>query len=105
MGIVPTNRPSRDISGQRPEVKKPKIEFPCDYPIKVIGESVPGFLDEVMNIVRRHDATIALDKVKEKPSSKGNYSSITLLLWATGEPQLQRLFTELKKCTAVRLVL
>ncbi len=86
-------------------MKEPKIEFPCDYPIKVIGESVPGFRDEVLSIVRRYDATIALDKVKERPSSKGNYNSITVLLWATGEPQLRRLFAELKECAAVRLVL
>lgn len=91
--------------GRKPDVKEPKIEFPCDYPIKVIGESVPGFRDEVLGILRRYDATIALDKVKERPSSKGNYNAITVLFWATGEPQLKRLFAELKECTAVRLVL
>lgn len=73
--------------------------------IKVIGESRPGFLDEILEIVRHHDATLALDKVKERPSSKGNYHSITIFLWATGEPQLKRLFAELKDCPAVRLVL
>ncbi len=86
-------------------MKEPKIQFPCDYPIKVIGESVPGFRDEILDIMRRYDATIALDKVKERPSSKGNYHSITVLLWATGEPQLKNLFAELKECAAVRLVL
>jgi len=86
-------------------VKEPKIEFPCDYPVKVIGESYPGFRDEIVSIVRRYDATIALDKVKERPSSKGNYCSITILVWATGEPQIMNLFAELKECTGVRLVL
>ncbi len=86
-------------------MKEPKIEFPCDYPIKVIGESVPGFRDEVLGILRRYDATIAPDKVKERPSSKGNYSAITVSLRATGEPQLKRLFEDLKECAAVRLVL
>ncbi len=86
-------------------MKEPKIEFPCDYPIKVIGESHPGFQDEVLTIVRRYDPTIALDKVKERPSSKGKYSSITVLLWATGEPQIMSLFAELKNCAGVRLVL
>lgn len=86
-------------------MKEPKIEFPCDYPIKVIGESGPGFRDEVLGILRRYDSTIVLDKVKERPSSKGNYHAITVLFRATGEPQLKRLFAELKECTAVRLVL
>ena len=86
-------------------MKEPKIQFPCDYPIKVIGESRPDFRDEVISIVHRFDPTIALDKLKEKPSSKGKYSSITVMLWATGEPQVMELFEELKKCTGVRLVL
>ena len=103
--IHSNSREPPDLSGWRLNVKEPKIQFPCDYPIKVIGESVPGFRDEVMSIVRRFDTTIALDKVKERPSSEGNYNSITVLLWATGEPQLKRLFAELKECAAVRLVL
>ena len=86
-------------------MKEPKIEFPCDYPIKVIGEFHSGFMDEVLDIVRRYDATLALDKVKERPSSKGNYQSITILFWATGETQLKELFLDLKKCESVRLVL
>jgi len=83
----------------------PTIEFPCDYPIKVIGDSHPGFRDEVIEIVRRHDATVALDKVKERASKQGNYASITILLWATGEPQLRDLFADLKSCDSVRMVL
>ena len=82
-----------------------RIEFPCSYPIKVIGESVPGFRDEVLAIVRRFDATMALDKIKERPSRNGNYQSVTLLFWATGESQLQDLFVELKAYSAVRMVL
>ncbi len=86
-------------------MSEPRIEFPCDYPIKVIGESVPGFLEEVLAIVCRHDATMTLDKVSERASRRGNYTSITLELWATGEPQIKRMFMELKQCSAVRLVL
>lgn len=81
------------------------IEFPCDYPIKVIAESGDGLLEAVIEIVRKHDPTVAMDKVKQRPSRNGNYRSITVLLWCTGEPQLQRLFEDLKACDAVRMVL
>ena len=84
---------------------RPRIEFPCDYPIKVIAEAEAGLLEEVLSITRRHDPSIALDKVKQRTSRYGKYHSITILLWCTGEGQLKRLFDDLKKCEAVRLVL
>ena len=86
-------------------MKEPKIEFPCNYPIKVIGDFHAGFTQEILDIVRRYDATVALEKVKERPSSKGNYRSITIPFWATGEPQLKQLFADLKECPSVRMVL
>lgn len=86
-------------------MQEPKIEFPCDYPIKVIGESSPDFLTDVLAIVQRHDSSMVLDKVKERPSREGNYKSITLLFWATSEQQIKALSAELKTCEAVRLVL
>lgn len=86
-------------------MQEPKIEYPCDYPIKVIGESSPSFLDDVLVIVQKYDSTMALDKVKERASREGNYKSITLLLWATSEQQIKDVFAELKTCEAVRLVL
>lgn len=86
-------------------MKQPKIEFPCDYPVKVIGRSSPDFLDQVVAIVRKFDASIAMDKVKEKPSRAGNYTSITLLLRATGEPQLKAMFADLQQCPNVQMVL
>ena len=82
-----------------------KIEFPCDYPVKVIAEYESDLLDDVLTIARRHDPTVALDKVKQRASRNGNYHSITILLWATGETQLKRLFEDLKQHDAVRMVL
>ena len=81
------------------------IQFPCDYPVKVIAEYHDGLVEEVIEIVRKHDPGVAMDKIRQRPSRNGNYHSITVLLWCTGEPQLQRLFEDLKRCDAVRMVL
>jgi putative lipoic acid-binding regulatory protein len=70
----------------------PVIEFPCDYPIKVI-------------ILRRYDANLSLDRIKERPSKQGNYTSVTVFITATGEPQLKALFEEFKTHDWVRMVL
>lgn len=82
-----------------------KIEFPCDYPIKVIGEAQEGLLEQVIEIARKHDPTVVREKITERASRNGTYNSITIQFWATGEPQLQRLFEDLKECEAVRMVL
>ncbi|HAK51002.1 MAG TPA: hypothetical protein DCM54_03730 [Gammaproteobacteria bacterium] len=86
-------------------MQEPKIEFPCDYPIKVIGTSSPDFLATVLAVVQKYDPTMALDKTKERVSREGKYTSVTLLFWATGESQLKVMFTELKQCGDVHMVL
>ena len=36
------------------EPEAPKIEFPCDYPVKVMGANDDDFVDVVVEIGRRH---------------------------------------------------
>ena len=83
----------------------PKIEFPCPYPIKVIGYSSADFEQLVLQVLHRHVEEIPLKDRKLKPSSKGNYVSLAVTITATGESQLQALFTELKTLPAVKMVL
>ncbi len=87
------------------DVKVPKIEFPCDYPIKVIGEAVPDFLEQVVAIVRTYDDSLTADRLTERDSRKGNYRSITMQVHVVSEAQLQPMFLELKAVAAVRMVL
>ena len=35
------------------DVKAPKIEFPCRYPIKVMGHASPGFEQEILACKQR----------------------------------------------------
>lgn len=87
----------------------PRIEFPCDYPIKVIGDSSPDFVQNVLQIVRQYDATLTPDctqgRVREKASRNGNYTSVRILFRATGEPQLKQMFESLKQYAPVQMVL
>lgn len=81
------------------------IEFPCNYPIKVVVDAEEVIFEEVFSIARRHDPELDRSRVTSRPSRNGNYHSITLQFRATGEDQLQRLFEDLKECRAVRMVL
>ena len=87
------------------DVKEPKIEFPCDYPIKVIGDATDEFTQQVVAIVETYDDTLSAERVTERDSRKGNYRSITMHVHVLSEAQLQPMFQELKSIAAVRMVL
>jgi uncharacterized protein len=87
------------------EQQAPKIEFPCRYPIKVMGHATDGFERDVVDIVKRHAPAVEEQDVSSRPSAKGNYLSVTIVIEATGQEQLGILFADLKKLAAVKLVL
>ncbi len=82
----------------------PRIEFPCRYPIKIIGE-VSESVTEIITIVRRHAPEVTPDDISTRQSSKGNFQSVRVTIIATGEPQLQALHQELIALPGVRMVL
>ena len=83
----------------------PQIVFPCDYPIKVVGDVRENFHSEVFDVVVRHDPTMTTDRVSQKTSRKGNFISISFMLQAQSKDQLEALFADLKQIESVRLVL
>lgn len=84
---------------------EPRITFPCDYPIHVIGESHAAFRTRVMRVVHEHVAEVAPDSVTVRDSRGGNYCSVRFTIVATGETQLQALHRALLAEPGVRLVL
>ena len=81
------------------------ISFPCVYPIKVIGSDTDQFATQVFEIIARHDTTVDASKVSEKTSQSGKYRSLTVELFATGEPQIRTIFDALRNLPQVKLVL
>ncbi|WGL16480.1 DUF493 domain-containing protein [Microbulbifer bruguierae] len=88
------------------EQQPPKIEFPCvDYMVKVVRESDDEVHTFVMEVMRRHAPDLDESKLKLTPSRNGKFTSVTFFILATGEPQLQALFDELKAHPRVHMVL
>lgn len=83
----------------------PKIEFPCDYVIKVIGNAAPDFTEFVVEVVEQHAPGISETDITVNQSSKGHFSSVQLRIVATGEAQLKALFEDLKASGRVHMVL
>jgi putative lipoic acid-binding regulatory protein len=87
------------------EDKKPEIEFPCKYPIKVLGEAHPDLNQHVIDVMNKHAPTITESDLTAKNSSRGKWQSITVTIVATGKPQLDDIFTDLKTSSRVKMVL
>lgn len=87
------------------EPAAPKIEFPCDYPIKVMGVAGEELHTIVKEIMFRHAPGFDEATITVRDSAQGNYQAITVTITATGAPQLQAIFTDLKSCTCVKMVL
>lgn len=83
----------------------PKIEFPCLYPIKIIGIASIDFEETVVTVVERHTGKITTDLIKVRQSSQQQYVAVTVTIAATGKEQLENIFADLKGVDSVKLVL
>ncbi len=83
----------------------PRIKFPCDYPIKVLGRNVPEFETIVLEVFERHAPGFSRERMTVKASRQGTFASITVFITATGEPQLQALHEDLLATGIVQMVI
>lgn len=81
------------------------IEFPTDFPIKIMGARVEGFAQTVVEVVQRHDTGFDAATVEMRPSSKGNYLALTCTVRAVSQAQLDALYRELSSHPMVKVVL
>ncbi len=83
----------------------PKIEFPCDYPVKVLGRSSDSFHGVVLDVFHRHAPGFDETRVAVRDSSKGTFTAITVVITATGKDQLEALHRDLLATGQVQMVL
>ncbi len=81
------------------------IEYPCDFPIKVMGSSQPGFAQAVVDIVQRHAPDFDAATVEMRMSRERKYVSVTATIRATSRKQLDALYRELSDHPTVVMVL
>ena len=87
------------------EPQAPKIEFPCQYPIKVIGTAGDDFAEVICEDVERHAPGIDTTTIDVKDSKNGRFLSLRLVITATGQDQLEALHRDLKATGRVHMVL
>jgi putative lipoic acid-binding regulatory protein len=81
------------------------IDFPCEFPIKAMGQAGEQLELAVMDIVRRHAPELREDAIKTRPSANGNYLSVTVTITAQSREQLDAIYMELTACEHVLMAL
>jgi hypothetical protein len=71
------------------------LQFPCSFPIKVMGRDESGFRDSVVGIVKTYATDVGDDDVRLSPSSKGNFVSVTITVQAESQEQLDNIYRDL----------
>lgn len=71
------------------------LEFPCDFPIKVMGRAEPGFDDLIVELVRRHAPDLNEGAVTSRPSKGGKWISVTVTLRAESKSQIDAIYLDL----------
>jgi len=81
------------------------IDYPCDFPIKIMGAMHDAFAQTMVDVVSSHDPEFHAGKLEMRPSTKGNYLSLTVTVRATSREQLDNLYRALSSHPMVKMVL
>ncbi|MEA5445476.1 DUF493 domain-containing protein [Gammaproteobacteria bacterium AB-CW1] len=81
------------------------LEFPCDFPLKIMGRDQEGFREHVIEIVSRHAGESAVLNVRDRESRGGRFVSLTVTVRAESRPQLDDIYRELHASERVLMTL
>ena len=86
-------------------VNESLIEYPSQFPIKVMGERVDGFVHAVTSVAMQFDPGFDAASVELRESSGGKYLGVTITVTATSREQLDALYRTLSTHPMVKVVL
>ena len=84
---------------------KSLIDFPCDFPIKVIGKSDNDIDEHVVSILLKHVSAIYEGAVRVKQSKNGNYMALTITIKVDSQTQLDQIYKDLGASDRVVMIL
>jgi len=70
------------------------IEFPCEFPIKMMGRDTPEFHATARVLIENHVGPVADEAIQVNLSRKGNFVSITVTITATSQQQLDDIYRD-----------
>ncbi len=81
------------------------MEFPCHFPLKVMGTNNDSFENDIVMIVRKHVPKLGEGAVSSKPSKTGKYLALTIAFTAESREQLDKIYSELNAHPDVKMTL
>ena len=83
----------------------PQLEFPCSYPIKILGESNPDLRKQIGLVMAKHSPNFDDQLTTVRQSSQGRWQSITVTFQATNAAHIKAIYDDLRANPLVRMVL
>jgi uncharacterized protein len=81
------------------------LTFPCDFPIKVIGEVSDKFETDIIKIVRQHYPNLQDNAIQRQASKQGTYLALSITVHAISQATLDALYQDLSKHPGTKMVL
>lgn len=97
----PDGSPDAPIEGRQESL----IEYPSQFPIKVMGMKVDGFVHAITQIAELFDPAFDATTIELRNSKAGNYLGVTITVTATSREQLDSIYIALSKHPMVKVVL
>jgi putative lipoic acid-binding regulatory protein len=88
-----------------PVARETLLEFPCVFPLKVIGRNVAEFEGEVLTIIQKHVPEAQRENIIRRPSAGNKYLALTVTFVADSQMQLDKLYLELNRHELVLVTL
>ena len=85
--------------------EKSLLEFPCEFPIKIMGHARDDCGSRVVGLVRQHVPDLGEAAIRSRPSKQGKYLAVTVTVNATSREQLDAIYYALTACEHVLMAL
>ena len=96
---------TQEIAMQEIPPEQSLIEYPSQFPIKVMGARVDGFVKAITMIAHAFDPDFDASTIELRESKGGKYLGVTLTITATSREQLDELYRTLSTHPMVKVVL
>lgn len=95
-----------EVTTETPDPRKESlIEYPSQFPIKVMGDDVEGFVHAVTKIAEEFDPSFDAGTIELRNSKGGKYLGVTVTITATSREQLDNIYRAYSSHPLVKVVL
>ena len=93
------------MAAKSDDITETLIEFPCDFPIKVMGETSEHFTNEMIRTIQAILPSFDASKIEMRGSTGGKYISLTCTVYVCSKVQLDTIYRAISAHPMVKFVL